>query len=322
MEIQYPDFKAKSKWHTPAAAAGATAVLATAIVFVLIHWSPADGFAKSLINPVTKSVLTQPRSDLSEQDVNAGSDMNNIVTEPGGNAVTEPELPPDINGDNANAVAGGTDDTQNPQNPDSSSEFFDEHSVTPGEVTGITLPPDGDTTGGTSNGGSNPVVGLPSAPNVVLTQETVRFKPDSSEFVDPLEAEAVISKYANNLRGLDLDIKVYVIGTAADTWGDTQRLSEQRALTVLQTLIKLGVPEKSICAFGMSNQDPWHMKNMDENGAWLADIAKVNRKVVLILSGDEAAQAVANQIIENNKTLTMFRYEGGELITERFDKLD
>jgi outer membrane protein OmpA-like peptidoglycan-associated protein len=324
MEIQFPEFKSKAKWHTPAAAAGAMAVLATAIVFVFIHWSPADGFAKALINPVNDNVLTQPRSDASEQGLQTVSDAENAVPTQDGSSVTASGLPPENNGNNPdnNAVAGGTGNDQSTQKPDSSSDVFDEHSVTPGEVTGIPPLPD---TAGTGNG-NNAGVSLPTAPNIVLTQETVRFKPDSSEFTDVGEAETIIAKYANNLRDYiknsDSDAEIYVIGSAADTWGDIQRLSEQRALAVLDVLIKLGVPEKSIRAFGMSNQDPWHVNNIDENGVWLSDIAKVNRKVVLIMSGDDAAKAVKSKVAENGKTLTMFRYENGKLITEKFDKLD
>jgi len=173
--------------------------------------------------------------------------------------------------------------------------------------------------------------GTSDVPNIILYQERVSFKPDSAIFLDPETAEAIISEYANNLRELiensNEDVKVYVVGSVAETWdaktdsGGSQRLSEQRSLAVLDVLIKYGVPEKSAFAFGMSYKDPWHLDNFVD-GMFDEEIAKVNRKVVIVMTGDDAVNAIRTQIICINEPLTMFWYENGVLKTKRFDTLE
>ena len=99
-------------------------------------------------------------------------------------------------------------------------------------------------------------------------------------------------------------------------------MSEQRALAVLEILIRHGVPEQLISAFGMGSKDPWYIDNFDENGRFIEEIAISNRKVVVITSDDDAMYALAEQVVSNGDTLTMFYYENGVLLRREFDALE
>jgi outer membrane protein OmpA-like peptidoglycan-associated protein len=148
-----------------------------------------------------------------------------------------------------------------------------------------------------------------------------------------ISISTILSDYAIKLReyieNVDSDAKVYIIGSVADTRyqgayspAGSQELSEQRSLAVLNALIKYGVPEQSVSAFGMSHKDPWHISNYDENDVFIEDIAAVNRKVVIVTSGDDAMYALKSQIIGYEDALTRFFYKDGILYKQKFDNLE
>jgi outer membrane protein OmpA-like peptidoglycan-associated protein len=306
--------KPKKPWRMSVTVTASVAAISAAALFAWVYHSTSDGFLNFAAN--SKFISTEPRSDLSEPVQSESSDFD----------ANNSDKVPDV------AVTSGAETPAtttapiivNPWDPRADPKFTENTSakdvggspistVEPTENTGEPNTPD-------------------NMPSIVLTQEIAKFKPDTAEFVNSDEAEKVIAVYADGLREYIAEnplAKIYVIGTAADTWSNyptvsdidnTQKLSEQRACAVLDVLIKLGVPEKSLFAFGMRNQDPWHTDNLVD-GVFDTETAKKNRKVVAVMSGEDAAQLVNPQLIKNGETHTMFWYENGELKTAEFDKL-
>ena len=117
--------------------------------------------------------------------------------------------------------------------------------------------------------------------------ETIRFKANSYEYVDKESAERILSEYIDSIdRYFDIypDGKIYLVGCIAKTgsWSLTEtELSQQRADTVRQSLIDLGVDDDKIVALGIGISDPWRS---DEwiNGYFDENIARNNRRVWLI----------------------------------------
>lgn len=112
-----------------------------------------------------------------------------------------------------------------------------------------------------------------------LSEEQVRFVPDSDEYLDADAAESVIMPIAEYLiknTGFDL----MLIGTTAGDENDAYAmdLSLRRAKAVRNTLVGMGVPSKRLNCIGMGCDDPWHIEGVGVSG----DLAVQNRKVVLI----------------------------------------
>lgn len=124
-------------------------------------------------------------------------------------------------------------------------------------------------------------------PPVDISMETIRFKANSYEYVDKESAERILSEYIDSIdRYFDIypDGKIYLVGCIAKTgsWSLTEtELSQQRADTVRQSLIDLGVDDDKIVALGIGISDPWRS---DEwiNGYFDENIARNNRRVWLI----------------------------------------
>jgi outer membrane protein OmpA-like peptidoglycan-associated protein len=202
--------------------------------------------------------------------------------------------------------------------------YGDLSSIETAETAGVSAPGNGSdnpVNSANNNSGEHSEPEKPVSPNIILSQEEVRFKTDEAVFLDPESAESALSEYADNLRqhieDSDENVKVYIVGCVAKTadLSGSQELSEKRGLAVLDALIKYGVPERSVSAFRMGFNDPWHLEDFDENGVRVNDNAAANRKVVIVMSGDGAMSVLRTKIADNGAALTVFYYENGVLTT-------
>lgn len=126
---------------------------------------------------------------------------------------------------------------------------------------------------------------------IMLTEEQVTFIGDKAAYLHPEEAEATIAPVAEFLKK-NTGVNILLVGTTAgDTTNDyTLQLSRDRASTVRQTLIDLGVSEERITAVGMGSDDPWHISGVGTDG----ELASANRKVVILDAASETAIDILN----------------------------
>jgi len=126
-------------------------------------------------------------------------------------------------------------------------------------------------------------------PIITIYTDQVSFIANQADFLNPENAEILLSRYADYLNRYlrqKPDVNIYVVGSMARA--NIQRnystdLSTRRAITVRDTLVKFGVPEGKMLAFGLGEFFP----NRDDefpNGLFIEEIARNNRKVVLIPS--------------------------------------
>lgn len=122
-----------------------------------------------------------------------------------------------------------------------------------------------------------------------LTQEQVRFQPDSAVYADPDAAAEVIRPIADYLNAAP-DFRLLLVGTTAGD-ADTafsRSLSADRAEAVKATLTSMGVDSGRILTLGLGSTDPWHIAGVGTDSA----AAEQNRKVVLLDAGSETAKAL------------------------------
>lgn len=125
---------------------------------------------------------------------------------------------------------------------------------------------------------------------VFLTEEKIGFVADKAVFLNPDEANEILQPVAEYLVKHP-SVSIVLAGTTAgDKDSDfTLSLSRQRAETVKNALVELGVSADKIIAIGLgSEKDPWHVYNAGYDGA----AASGNRKVVLLDSSSERAVAI------------------------------
>lgn len=124
-------------------------------------------------------------------------------------------------------------------------------------------------------------------PPVDISMESIRFKPDSCEYVDEAAAQAVLSEYIESINHyfeIYPDGKIYLVGCIAKTarWSLTETgLSQKRADAVRQSLIDLGIDESKIVSIGIGINDPWRSDEWS-NGYFDEETAKTNRRVWII----------------------------------------
>lgn len=125
------------------------------------------------------------------------------------------------------------------------------------------------------------------APPVDISMETIKFLPDSCEYVDKDSALKTLATYVDAFSGYFEKYpngQIYLVGGIAKTanWSLTDtELSRQRADTVRQTFIELGVDDEKLISIGLGVSDPWRSDEW-ENGYFDEDIAKTNRRVWVI----------------------------------------
>lgn len=126
---------------------------------------------------------------------------------------------------------------------------------------------------------------------ILLTEEQVTFIGDKAVYLHPEEAEETIRPVAE-LLAKHPEVNVLLVGTTAGDSTDayTLQLSEDRAKTVRDTLIELGVSAERITAIGMGSDDPWHISGVGTEGP----LASANRKVVMLDAASEAAREILN----------------------------
>ena len=124
---------------------------------------------------------------------------------------------------------------------------------------------------------------------VVLDNTSVQFVGDKAVFVDKEVAMSHIKELAEQLL-MHPDNKVYVIGTTAS--GNREfcnQLSIDRAQTVTDALIVMGVPESQLIPMGLGFEDPWHIDDLDDSGRQIESQACQNRKVLIVdVNGNDA----------------------------------
>lgn len=125
---------------------------------------------------------------------------------------------------------------------------------------------------------------------VFLTEEKIGFVADKAVFLDPDEANETLQPVAEYLVKHP-SVSIVLAGTTAgDKDSDfTLSLSRQRAETVKNALVELGVSADRIIAIGLgSEKDPWHVYNAGYDGS----AASGNRKVVLLDASSERAASI------------------------------
>lgn len=124
-------------------------------------------------------------------------------------------------------------------------------------------------------------------PPVDISMNVIQFKADSREYVNETAALATLEQYIDSF-----DVyferypegKIYLVGTIAKTSSfaiiDTE-LSEQRANTVRNSFIQLGVDADKLIAIGIGANDPWRVDEWTD-GYFDEALAKINRRVWII----------------------------------------
>jgi hypothetical protein len=157
---------------------------------------------------------------------------------------------------------------------------------------------------------------LPPPPVMAeLKSEMIGFLPDSSKYYNDTTARQFITPYA-----LDLleylksypEEKIWIVGTSATTHPGGEGsvgLSLQRAETVKDNLIALGVPEDNLITVGLGAVFPWHVNEFVQ-GVFHSELAQENRSVYLLDSSED------NQMFQKLKEA----YEKGELVSEALER--
>lgn len=127
---------------------------------------------------------------------------------------------------------------------------------------------------------------------VTLTEEEVRFVPDSAEYLDEKTALEKIKPFADYLAKYD-QISILLAGTTAgdEDSEETMTLSKKRADAVKASLAAMGVDESRIRTVGLGSSDLWHVPGAGYEGP----IASKNRKVVIM----DASSPTALEILSD-----------------------
>jgi outer membrane protein OmpA-like peptidoglycan-associated protein len=119
-----------------------------------------------------------------------------------------------------------------------------------------------------------PETGLPKP--LVITEDNVRFVPDTADFANPAAASAFLNSVASRINEDQSGGLITVTGVT-DDYGTMEHqldISLQRATTVLNQLVTLGVPSERLQADGLGSD--WACFNPNDSDA--------NRKVIITSS--------------------------------------
>lgn len=124
---------------------------------------------------------------------------------------------------------------------------------------------------------------------VTLTEEKIRFLPDSDRYVSERQAHETLKVIATDLQK-DITLNILLVGTTA---GDQQTdfaldLSFRRARTVMNSLISLGIDGYRMKPMGLGSADPWHIHGVGTEGS----LASQNRKVVILAMNSPIAKTI------------------------------
>ena len=282
--------KTKNRLTTVAAATGSAVIIALSAAFVAVDFNDFYVSSAFTVDNATVEALEPIRSDPMSEPTGTGdgSDGNGNGSDGNGN-----------NSGDGNGVVPGGDSNNDSDYPAHGEPCLDPNCpIHHGTIDDSTVheTPCGDPDCPICDGH-----GLPcddpncpvhhgnddDRPPADISMEIIRFKANSSEYVDKAAAEAALADYIDSIdRYFDIypDDKIYLVGCIAKTanWSLTEtELSEQRANTVRQSLIELGIDENKLVAIGIGINDPWRNDEW-ANGYFDEETAKLNRRVWLI----------------------------------------
>ena len=123
-------------------------------------------------------------------------------------------------------------------------------------------------------------------------ESSVRFKGDSAEFSDPVQAQEALAPIAAILRNAP-EAEIVLAGMTASVGGDGVALSLARAEAVKQVLTEAGANPAHITCVGLGrSENCLRVDDLDENGRLVEEYAKLNRAVFLFLKDSPTAQAL------------------------------
>lgn len=169
----------------------------------------------------------------------------------------------------------------------------------------------------TSNPDTQPDLPAPPVVEIKLSSETVGFQPDGADYLNSESARKVLRPYAEELKkffGYYPDEKIWIVGTTAAVQqgaAGSIELSLQRAETVRNTLIELGIPEKNLVTLGLGAKFPWAVDE-HPNGTFDTVVAQANRAVWLLTARED--NDLFNEL--------MAAHDSGSLLQEAVSRID
>ena len=169
----------------------------------------------------------------------------------------------------------------------------------------------------TSNPDTQPNLPAPPVVEIKLPSETVGFQPDGAEYLNNTSATNVLRPYAEELKRFFEyypDEKIWIVGTTAAVQQGADgsiELSLQRAETVKNTLIDLGIPKKNLVTLGLGAKFPWAV---DEHSSGTFDtvVAQANRAVWILTARED------NELYKK----LMDAYESSSLLPEAMSRIN
>ena len=120
-------------------------------------------------------------------------------------------------------------------------------------------------------------------------EETIKFKPDSSNFVNPNAANEALKPIAELLKA-NPNFNIMVAGTTASV-GDGYKLSGERANACKNVLVSMGANECQIECIGLGcSENCFHVDDLDSNGRLIEEYAKLNRAIYIFSATSDTAK--------------------------------
>ncbi len=134
-----------------------------------------------------------------------------------------------------------------------------------------------------------PVPPTGCVPSVLPDAGSVKFRPDSSQFVDEAEAAKTLRTYTDRIVSQKLTVKLTGTTSSAGFGGKQTegklKLSRERAEAVRRVLVAQGVPEGDVTAAGAGMEFPGFVKDRDSNNVLVPELAARNRTVIVEFAG-------------------------------------
>lgn len=289
--------KSRKRFQIVATATGSAAIIALSIAFVAVDFNDfyissaftVDSSAIAALEPIRSDPVSE--HDGSDDSGGSGSDNNGAGNLHGDS---------DPNGNGAGNISGDYPEHREPcLDPNCPIHHGNKHTI-PCDDPNCPIcghnQPCGDPDCPICNGHGLPCNdpncpihhGDDKPPIDIKTDDVIRFKPNSYEFVDEAAANAVLEEFVDSFTTYFErypDGKIYLVGGIAKT--DSGRtteignLSQQRADMVRQSLIDLGIDEDKLIAIGIGINDPWRNDEWAD-GYFDEEVAKTNRRVWVI----------------------------------------